>query len=62
MKQSTFVSIVILAAIVISILIYWFILGSPANFKDGENRQRPDNLMGTSTPGESSFPRSSRSR
>ncbi|HLF13525.1 MAG TPA: MotA/TolQ/ExbB proton channel family protein [Bacteroidota bacterium] len=47
MKQSTFVSIVILAAIVISILIYWFILGSPANFKDGENRQRPDNLMGT---------------
>ncbi len=47
MKQSTFVSIVILAAIVISFLIYWFILGDPGNFKDGENRQRPENLMGT---------------
>jgi len=47
MKQSTFVSIVIFAAIVISIAIYVFILGNPANFKDGENRQRPENLMGT---------------
>ncbi|HLB01103.1 MAG TPA: MotA/TolQ/ExbB proton channel family protein [Bacteroidota bacterium] len=47
MKQSTFVSIVILAAILISIGIYWFILGDPGNFKDGENRQRPNNLMGT---------------
>jgi biopolymer transport protein ExbB len=47
MKQSTFVMVVILAAIVISIGIYIFILGNPGNFKDGENRQRPDNLMGT---------------
>ncbi len=47
MKQSTFVSIVITAAIVISIGIYMFILGNPSNFKDGENRQRPLNLMGT---------------
>jgi biopolymer transport protein ExbB len=47
MKQSTFVSVVIFLAIVISVAIYLFILGNPANFKDGENRQRPDNLMGT---------------
>lgn len=47
MKQSTFVTIVIFAAILISLGIYIFILGNPANFKDGENRQRPENLMGT---------------
>lgn len=47
MKQSTFVTIVIFAAIAISVAIYMFVLGNPANFKDGEGRQRPDNLMGT---------------
>lgn len=47
MKQSTFVTIVIFAAMLISLGIYLFILGDPSNFKDGENRQRPLNLMGT---------------
>lgn len=47
MKQSTFVTIVIFAAMLISLGIYIFILGDPSNFKDGENRQRPENLMGT---------------
>lgn len=47
MKQSTFVIVVVFAAIVISLALYWFVLGNPANFKDGDGRQRPDNLMGT---------------
>lgn len=47
MKQSTFTLIVILAAILIAYGIYYFILGDTANFKDGANRERPSNLMGT---------------
>jgi biopolymer transport protein ExbB len=47
MKQSVFltVSIVITAAVAISI--YLFFLGNPDNFRDGANRQVPENLLGT---------------
>ncbi len=46
MKQSTFVTIVVFTAIVVGIIIWWFILGSPDNFFDGANRMKPNNLMG----------------
>ena len=46
MKQSTFVVVLIIAAFAVSLLIYLFILGNPGNFKDGENRLKPDNMMG----------------
>jgi len=46
MKQSTFVTIVVFTAIVVGIIVWWFILGSPANFFDGANRMKPNNLMG----------------
>jgi biopolymer transport protein ExbB len=46
MKQSTFVTIVVSTAIVVGIIVWWFILGSPANFFDGANRMKPNNLMG----------------
>lgn len=46
MKQSTFVTIVIFLAILIGFVIWWFILGNPANFFDGTNRQKPNSLMG----------------
>jgi biopolymer transport protein ExbB len=36
-----------LGAFVISISIYLFILGDVSNFADGENREKPINLMGT---------------
>jgi biopolymer transport protein ExbB len=47
MKQSTFTLVVILAAVLLGYGIYYFILGDPGNFKDGINRERPANLMGT---------------
>lgn len=47
MKQSTFLTIVIAATLAIAIVIYLFVLGNPANFKDGEGRQQPINLLGT---------------
>jgi biopolymer transport protein ExbB len=47
MKQSTFTLVVIVAAVLIGYGIYFFILGDPGNFKDGINRERPANLMGT---------------
>ncbi|HZY09941.1 MAG TPA: MotA/TolQ/ExbB proton channel family protein [Bacteroidota bacterium] len=48
MKQSTFVVVLVVAALVVSFSIYRFILGNPSNFSDGENRERPlaGNLMG----------------
>lgn len=46
MKQSTFVIVLIIAAFAVSVAIYMFVLGNPANFKDGEGRQKPDNMMG----------------
>jgi biopolymer transport protein ExbB len=46
MKQSTFVIVLIIAAFAVALAIYLFVLGNPANFKDGEGRQKPDNIMG----------------
>ncbi len=47
MKQSIFLSIVIVVTLAIALGIYIFILGDPGNFKDGEGRQAPLNLLGT---------------
>jgi len=46
MKQSTFVVTLVIAAFAVSILIYLFVLGNPANFSDGEGRLKPNNMMG----------------
>jgi len=47
MKQSVFLSAVVIITAVVAVSIWWFILGNPANFRDGENRQVPTNLLGT---------------
>jgi biopolymer transport protein ExbB len=47
MKQSIFLTTVIVVTAVVAIAIYMFVLGSPANFKNGELRTVPDNLLGT---------------
>jgi biopolymer transport protein ExbB len=47
MKQSVFLTAVLVVTAVVAFTIYLFILGNPANFKDGENRQVPENLLGT---------------
>jgi biopolymer transport protein ExbB len=38
--------IVVFTAIVVGIVVWWFILGNPSNFFDGTNRMKPNNLMG----------------
>jgi biopolymer transport protein ExbB len=40
-------SVAVIATIVIAVVIYQFILGNPANFRNGEVRTVPDNLLGT---------------
>jgi biopolymer transport protein ExbB len=40
-------SVAILVTIVVAITIYQFVLGNPANFRNGEVRTVPDNLLGT---------------
>jgi len=47
MKQSIFLSVVIVATLAVAICLYMFILGNPSNFKDGANREQPITLMGT---------------
>jgi biopolymer transport protein ExbB len=47
MKQSLFLTVTIVVTAVVAISIFWFILGNPANFKNGEVRTVPDNLLGT---------------
>ena len=47
MKQSIFLSSVIVITAVVAIIIYQFILGNPSNFRNGEVRTVPDNLLGT---------------
>lgn len=47
MKQSVFLTLVVIITLAVAVSIYWFVLGSPANFKDGETRQQPNNLLGT---------------
>ena len=46
MKQSLFVFILLIASVTVAILIYMYVLGNPSNFKDGETREKPDNMMG----------------
>jgi len=46
MKQSTFVVVLLVASLAISIGIYMYILGDPSNFHDGTHRERPNNLLG----------------
>ena len=45
---SVFASIVIPVAIIVSFLIYWFILGAPSNFEGGDpnNHPLPGNYLG----------------
>lgn len=47
MKQSVFLTAALVITAVVAFGIYLFILGNPSNFKDGENRQVPENLLGT---------------
>ena len=47
MKQSTFVVVLVTSAIIVAVCLWWFVLGNPANFKDGANREKPDNVLGT---------------
>ncbi|HSQ77120.1 MAG TPA: MotA/TolQ/ExbB proton channel family protein [Bacteroidota bacterium] len=47
MKQSIFLTTVIIVTALVAIAIYWFVLGNPANFRNGEVRTVPDNLLGT---------------
>jgi biopolymer transport protein ExbB len=47
MKQSIFMTVAILVTIVVAMVIYQFVLGNPANFRNGEVRTVPDNLLGT---------------
>lgn len=47
MQKNLFSTIVFILAFVIAVAIWWYILGDPANFKDGEGRHQPINLLGT---------------
>jgi biopolymer transport protein ExbB len=47
MKQSVFLSSVIVITAVVAIIIYWFVLGNPSNFRNGETRTLSSNLLGT---------------
>jgi biopolymer transport protein ExbB len=47
MKQSVFITVVVVVTLLVAFGIWWFVLGNPANFKDGENRMVPINLLGT---------------
>jgi biopolymer transport protein ExbB len=46
MKQGLFIIVVFVVAVVVSILIWQFIFGATANFKDGAARKDPTNMMG----------------
>ncbi|MFA3783335.1 MotA/TolQ/ExbB proton channel family protein [Melioribacteraceae bacterium 4301-Me] len=46
MKQSAFIVILFILALAISISIYQYGLGNPVNFKDGEGRSVPLNIIG----------------
>jgi biopolymer transport protein ExbB len=47
MKQSLFLGLAILITALLAFAIYWFILGNPDNFANGEVRTVPKNLLGT---------------
>ena len=46
MKQSTFVIVLVIGALLVSYALYLFVLGNPGNFSDGEAKTKPVNLMG----------------
>lgn len=47
MKQSVFLTTVIIATTAVALILYMFVLGNPENFRDGASRLVPSNLMGT---------------
>ncbi len=47
MKQSIFLTATIVVTAIVAICIYWFVFGNPDNFKNGEVRTVPSNLLGT---------------
>jgi biopolymer transport protein ExbB len=47
MKQSIFLTAVIVITVLVAASIYMFILGNPSNFRNGEIRTQPNNLLGT---------------
>jgi len=47
MKQSIFLTATIVVTAIVAISLYWFVLGNPDNFKNGEVRTVPSNLLGT---------------
>src|ERR1019366_4014699 len=42
-----FLSSVIVITAVVAVCIYWFVLGNPSNFRNGETRTLANNLLGT---------------
>ena len=46
MKQSVFITVVLVVAFVISLVIFMFVFGSPANFKAGDTHGTPINVFG----------------
>lgn len=46
MKQSVFITVVLVVAYVISLLIFLFVFGNPANFKGGDTSGTPINIFG----------------
>ena len=46
MKQSTFVIVLVVGALVASFVIWWFALGNASNFSDGARGEKPINMMG----------------
>ncbi len=47
MKQSIFLTIAIVLTAIVALGIYVFVLGDTGNFKNGELRTQPNNLLGT---------------
>ncbi len=47
MKQSIFLTAAIFATAAVAFIIFFFVLGNPANFANGEVRTVPNNLLGT---------------
>jgi biopolymer transport protein ExbB len=47
MKQSLFLGIAVVATVVVAFVIYFFLLGNPSNFANGEVRTVPNNILGT---------------
>ncbi|MCX7877533.1 MAG: MotA/TolQ/ExbB proton channel family protein [Ignavibacteria bacterium] len=46
MKQSVFITVVLVVAYIISLVIFFFVFGNPANFKGGDTGGTPINIFG----------------